>query len=132
MYCCEAFITAARRRFIKWGLLHSSFCYLRFFQSNHLPLIHSSTRMASQKMRCGRCGHSAEMNVPSIFKIAQWYRHTAKHMRSCPRCGSQSYAMSAYNNAGLHELRKKGERYVGRSAMRGAWYCTVGGNLRQF
>ena len=126
-HSCTACVEA-----IKWGFLRSSFSYLRFIQSNHLPLEHSSTSMPSQKMRCGQCGHSAEMDIPSIFKITQWYRHTAKHMRSCPRCGSQSYAMSAYDNAGLRELRRKGESRLSRSEMRGAWYCTVSGNLRQF
>ncbi len=118
----------------KMGLLRPSFSYLRFTQSqsNPLPVEHSSTSMVSQKMRCGQCGHTAEMDIPSISNIEQWYRETARYMRRCPRCGSQSYALSAYDNAGLRELRRKGESHVGRSELRGAWYCTVSGHLRQF
>ncbi len=89
----------------------------------------------TQKMRCGNCRHTAEMDVAArtdVSAIKNWYKETAKNMRWCPNCHVQKYALSAYDNNGLRELRSKGASNIGESNMRGAWYCTISGNLQRF
>ncbi|GMH38934.1 hypothetical protein BSKO_06832 [Bryopsis sp. KO-2023] len=82
----------------------------------------------TQKMRCGNCQHSDEMDVAlrtDIFACKNWYYHTARYRRRCPRCNKEDYAMSAYDLYGLESLRDKGASYG--VDMRGAWYCTLDG-----
>ncbi len=87
----------------------------------------------SQEMRCGHCDHHDQMTICNrllVTKVIAWYKQTARHMRPCPNCGNQKYALTASSDSGIQELLSKARLYVGN--VDGAWYCDKNGLLRQW
>lgn len=89
----------------------------------------------TQCVRCSKCKRVYQEDVGNVFSIVGWYKEAAFKKLVCIYCKdpARTAAMSAESEGGLSALfHKRLNKYVPRSYMNGAWYCTREGQLRQY